>query len=214
MRPQIRSIAAPFFVLLGLLGSAAPASAQNAAPAPPPVVGGSVSIVTTGHDFDFLGGGTVIVLPSSRASALQLTFDLRPSRFTDGIEIDSIYTVQYRRTLGADADQPRVYLTMGAAGAITYSHFRASSYFTPERAKGVSATGVVTSTTPAHWTDVPARTRFRMSPPMLPVAGVGLVGPANRRVGFQADVTASVWPGFACRLSAAVTVALGQIARK
>jgi hypothetical protein len=144
---------------------------------------------------------------------LQVGFELTPDANGSGIDLHAIYTAQYRHTFGQNAARPRVYLTVGGAGYVHYQHVKASSYFTPERAKTVSAAGVVTSTTPAHWTDVPARTSFHMSAPIVPVAGVGLESHATPRVAFQADATVSVGPVFAFRFSAGVTVALGRIAK-
>ncbi len=178
---------------------------------PPVILGGSASVITDGSEFGFLGAGPTVILPASRSSALQLSVDLQHHRYASHLEINSVYTLQYRHTFGRDLSRPRAFVTIGGAGYLEYSHSDAASYFTPERAKTVSATGVVTSTTPAHWTDVPAHTYFEMSLPLAPIAGVGIAGQATPRVGFEASVTASAWPGVAYRMSAGVTVALGHL---
>ena len=194
------------------VGTPATARAQDAASsAPPVIVGVTGAFISDWHEFGFFGVGPLIVLPTSPYDALQLSFDLTPYGRSSGTDIHAIYTVQYRHTFGRDASRPRAYMTAGGAGYAHYSHISASSYFTPERAKTVSAAGVVTSTTPAHWTDVPARTQFDASLPIAPVAGVGIEGHATPRVAFQADITASVWPAVAFRVSAGVTVAIGRI---
>jgi hypothetical protein len=196
-------------LLFGIPGSAL---AQDAvSPAPPVTLGLSASVIGDGHEFGLFGAGPTLLLSASPVSALQLTFDLHRNRYSSHVEIDSIYTVQYRHTFGRDLARPRMYVTLGGAGYMSYSHTDASSYFTPERAKTVSGDGVVTSTTPAHWTDVPARTSVDMSLPIAPIAGVGIEGHDTPRLGLEASVTTSAWPGVAWRFSAGFTVAIGRL---
>ena len=200
-------------LIVGLvLGTPATARAQDAAPpAPPVIVGVTGAFISDWHEFGFFGAGPLIVLPASPCDALQLSFDLTPYGRSGGTDIHAIYTVQYRHTFGRDASRPRAYITAGGAGYAHYSHIGASSYFTPERAKSVSATGVVTSTTPAHWTDVPARTQFDASLPIAPIVGIGLEGHATPRIGLEASVTTSAWPGIAWRFSGGFTIAVGHL---
>jgi hypothetical protein len=194
------------------LGVPAKALAQDPVPSAPPVVlGVTGSLISDFREFGLISGGPLILLPDSPSNALQLGFELSPHAQGSGTDLHAIYTVQLRHTFGRDLARPRMYVTAGGAGYFHYQHVGPSSYFTPERAKTVSATGVVTSTTPAHWTDVPARTSFNMSLPLAPIAGVGVEGRATPRVGFQADVTASAWPAVAFRFSAGLSIGIGRM---
>ena len=194
---------APVAALLLTLAGVQPASAQQVD------VGGTISdfYVAYGNG-NFVGGGPMVTVHFNERHAMQVVTDLRYRRFENARSVTGLYSVQYRRTFHRAASPTSFFLTAGAVGGVSWARVSGFSYI--DTGHYEDGKWIASGPTGVGWE---TQSRFRMTPPWVPVLGAGIERNITKRVALRADATSAVGPygAIGVRVSAGAVVQLKKM---